>query len=271
LAQSDPAHGIASYEIDCEGTTEFTKENSLRNAVPENQVELSATVIPGQQITSERLLLGLGADYHTQLDTYASIIKQIHHARVSAAAPMGWWSWTAYYSAITQDLVVTNAEWLANNLKSFGYNFLLVDEGYSIERGDYLTPNPQRFPDGMERLEKKVSGLGLLPAVWTAPFEVSDKSWVFLNHPEWLVHNTAGKPILLGNILTDHLYVLDSTHPGAQEYLRKTYSTMVDKWGMRLIKLDFMEDSCIEGEHYRPGTLYGRQSAKRRFSTKTKV
>jgi len=254
LAQSDPAHGIASYEIDCEGTTEFTKENSLRNAVPENQVELSATVIPGQQIASERLLLGLGADYHSQLDTYASIIKQIHHARVSAPAPMGWWSWTAYYSAITQDLVVTNAEWLANNLKSFGYNFLLVDEGYSIERGDYLTPNPQRFPDGMERLEKKVSGLGLLPAVWTAPFEVSDKSWVFLNHPEWLVHNTAGKPILLGNILTDHLYVLDSTHPGAQEYLRKTYSTMVDKWGMRLIKLDFMEDSCIEGEHYRPGT-----------------
>jgi alpha-galactosidase len=52
---------------------------------------------------------------------------------------------------------------------------------------------------------------------------------VYLNHPEWLVHNTSGKPILLGNPLTDHLYVLDSTHPGAQEYLKQTYSTMVDK------------------------------------------
>jgi len=86
------------------------------------------------------------------MDTYASLIRDIHHARISAPAPMGWWSWTAYYSEVTQNLVVTNAEWLAMNLKSLGYKFLPVDEGYSIERGDYLTPNPDRVPDGIEKL-----------------------------------------------------------------------------------------------------------------------
>ena len=254
LADSSAAPKIASYEVDCAGTTELTKENSLRNARPEDQVELNVTLKPGQEVASERLLLSLSPDYRRQLDTYASIIKDLHHARVSAAAPMGWWSWTAYYSALTQDQALTNAEWLSGNLKAYGYNFFLIDEGYSIARGDYLTPNPEHFPGGMEKLEKQVTALGLVPGVWTAPFEVSDQSWVYRNHPEWLVHNAAGKPILLGKPLVDHLYVLDTTHPGAQEYLRKTYSTMVKKWGMRYIKLDFMEDSCIEGEHYLPNT-----------------
>lgn len=242
--------GMGSYEIDSAGTTELTKDNSLRDAPPEDLVELTVTVKPGKEIESERLLLSLGSDYHRQLDTYASIIKVLHHARVSAPAPMGWWSWTAYYTALTQDEALTNARWLASNLKSFGYKFFHIDEGYSIARGDYLTPNPERFPDGMKKLESKIAGLGLIPGVWTAPFEVSDRSWVYLHHPEWLVHNTAGMPIPLAN----HLFVLDTTHPDAQEYLKKTYLTMVLQWGLRYIKLDFMEDSCIEGEHYRPNT-----------------
>lgn len=53
---------------------------------------------------------------------------------------------------------------------------------------------------------------------------------------------------------SDELYVLDTTHPGAQEYLRQTYSTLVKDWGIRYIKLDFMEDSAVEGFYHRPNT-----------------
>ena len=98
---------------------------------------------------------------------------------------------------------------------------------------------------------------GLVPGIWTAPFEVSERSWVYQNHPDWLVHNAKDEPIHIGwvtNHNTTVLYVLDATNPGAQDYLRKTYETLVRNWGIRYIKMDFMDDTAIEGKYYRPNT-----------------
>jgi alpha-galactosidase len=251
------AAAIANYEADDNGTSEFTKEWSLRGAPPQDQIELSVSIAPGQELKSERLLLSLDSDYHRQLETYAHLIRDLHHARVSAPTPMGWWSWTAYYATLDEAKVLITAHWLAQHLKPLGYGFLHIDEGYAIGRGDYLTPDLKLFPNGMEPLEKKIAALGLTPAIWTAPFEVSNNSWVYKNHPEWLVKNGDGQPIRLPGADPpnhDRIYVLDATHPGAQGYLKTTYSTMAGKWGIRYIKLDFMEDSAIEGAHYKPNT-----------------
>ena len=99
-------------------------------------------------------------------------------------------------------------------------------------------------------------GLGLTPGMWTAPFEVSERSWVFQHHPDWLVKNAAGHPIHAGTVVDgkDALYIIDTTNPGAQAYLRTTYRTLVREWGIHYIKLDFMDDSAIEGYYYRPHT-----------------
>ena len=61
----------------------------------------------------------------------------------------------------------------------------------------------------------------------------------------------------------DPLYILDSTNPGAQQYLHTTYSTLAKDWGIRYIKLDFMDDSAIEGNYYRPNTTALRGPADR--------
>ncbi len=102
----------------------------------------------------------------------------------------------------------------------------------------------------------RVEGQGLKFGLWVAPFQVSERSWVYEHHPDWLVHNLAGEPIHTGKVSpkTDDLYALDTTNPGAQEYLRSTYRTLVKEWGARLIKLDFMDTSAVEGVHYRPNT-----------------
>jgi len=245
-----------SYEVDSTGTTELLKENSLLDSKEEDRVELSLPVASGATLSSERILFSVSNDYHDQLETYAHIIRDLHHARVTAPTPLGWWSWTAYYFGLNQGTALTNAEWLSQNLKQFGYNFVHMDEGYQYARGEYATPDAKLFPDGVDRFEQKVVAQGLTPGIWTAPFEVSERSWVFEHHPEWLVHNAKGNPIHIGLVAEekDHLYALDTTHPGAQEYLRKTYSTLVNEWGIRYIKMDFMEDSAIEGYYHVPNT-----------------
>lgn len=250
---------ISGYEVDSTGTTELTKQNSLREAPAEDQIELSLPVDANGDLCSEPLLISIGADYHEQLESYGRAIRQLHHARVNGPSIAGWWSWTAYYFGLNQATALTNAEWLAQNLKDLGYTYFHIDEGYQYARGEYATPDVALFPGGVGALENQVRALGLTPGVWTAPFEVSERSWVYENHKDWLVHNAAGKPIHAGYVTggekrLDPLYVLDSTHPGAQQYLRTTYQTLTRDWGIRYIKLDFMEDSAIEGLYHKPHT-----------------
>jgi hypothetical protein len=250
---------ISSYEVDSAGTTELAKENSLKESSAEDQIELSLPVAPNADLPSEPLLISTGTDYHQQLEAYGGIIRQLHHARVKAPAIAGWWSWTAYYFGLDQGTALTNAQWLTENLKNLGYNFFHIDEGYQYARGEYMTPDAGLFPAGMSVLEGKVRALGLTPGLWTAPFEVSERSWVYENHQDWLVHNAAGKPIHAGWVIRgkaklDPLYILDCTQPGAQDYLRTTYTTLTKDWGIRYIKLDFMDDSAIEGFHHKPNT-----------------
>jgi alpha-galactosidase len=247
---------LAGYEVDSSGTTELEKENSLQNSAAADQIQLSLPVAPGAELSSERLLFSVSRDYHEQLEAYGSLIRQIHDARVSAPPLMGWWSWTAYYFGLNAGAAVTNAEWEAEHLKSFGYDVFHIDEGYQYARGEYATPNAILFPDGMAPIYYKAHGLGLVPGIWTAPFEVSERSWLYEHHPDWLIKNAAGKPIPAGSVVDnkDQLYMLDCTNPGAQDYLRKTYSILVHQWGIRYIKLDFMDDSAIEGYYYKPHT-----------------
>jgi hypothetical protein len=245
---------VDSYTVDATGTTEVAKKGVLEKVPPQNQVELSLSVPPGQELASERLLFSTGSDYHQQLQGYGEAVKLLNHARVTSEAPAGWWSWIPYYAGITGGLTLTNSEWLAEHLAKYGYQFVLIDEGYQYARGEYATPNAAQFPGGMLALSRRICDLGLRFGVWTAPFEVSGRAWVYQHHKEWLVRNAAGEPIQIVQPSVEPLYVLDTTHPGAQEYLRQTYRTMVREWGVRYIKLDFMDDSAIEGFHYRAGT-----------------
>ncbi len=253
---------ITGYEVDSTGTTELAKENSLRTSPQEDQIELSLPVEAGESLASEPLMASLSSDYHAQLESYGEAVRQLHTARVSAPTPIGWWSWTAYYFGLTEGPALTNAEFLAAHLRDSGYNFFHIDEGYQYARGDYTSPVANKYPHGIKNLEDQVQSLGLTPGIWTAPFEVSDRSSVYANHKEWLVHNAKGQPIPAGWVTEppdtatnqDQLYVLDTTNPGAQQYLRDTYTTLTRDWGIRYIKLDFMDDSAIEGYYYRANT-----------------
>jgi hypothetical protein len=243
-----------SLEIDSTGSTELMVDNSLKNSPAEDRIALNLPLPPGGELKSETMLFSVSRDYHNQLETYGRLVHDLHHARVDAPTPMGWWSWTACYFGLSQGVARTNAEWLAQQLRPLGYKFLHIDEGYSYARGEYLTPDANAFPDGLAAFEHQVLQLSLTPGLWTAPFEVSERAWVYQKHPEWLVHNANGAPIHLGKASGDkeQLYALDTTHPGAQQYLRETYQTMARAWGVRYIKLDFMDDTLVEGFHHQP-------------------
>jgi alpha-galactosidase len=259
-SSSSDGPGIASYTVESTGTTEIQAtdpESGLREGPAENLIELSVPLPAGESVASERVMFAAGNDYYSQLDNYGAVIRELHQSRVSADNMLGWWSWTAFYTKITQGTALTNAQWLAEHLSGLGYDYFHIDLGYGYSRGEYATPNASQFPRGMLDLTHRICRLGLKVGVWTAPFEVGERAWIYEHHKDWLVHNAHGDPISIGEaeeVKGEHLFVLDATHPDAQEYLRQTYRTLVREWGARYIKLDFMDNTAIEGYYYRPNT-----------------
>ena len=247
-------------QSDSTGTTEIQAtdpESGLREGPAENLIELNVPLSAGESITSERVMFAAGSNYYSQLDNYGAAIRDLHHARVSSDNLLDWWSWTAFYTKITQGTALTNAQWLAEHLKPLGYDYFHFDLGYGYSRGEYATPNASQFPRGMWDLTRRISRLGLNIGVWTAPFEVGERAWIYEHHQDWLVHDAHGDPISIGDaeeVKGERLFVLDVTHPDAQEYLRQTYRTLVREWGARYIKLDFMDNTAIEGYYHRPNT-----------------
>jgi hypothetical protein len=93
---------------------------------------------------------------------------------------MGWNSWDSYGRTITEAQIRANADWMAKNLKRFGWTYVVVDEGWYVlnpeaEPKDYkfqlsvdgrFTPAPARFPSaaadvGFKPLSDYVHSLGL--------------------------------------------------------------------------------------------------------------
>jgi hypothetical protein len=257
-SSSPDGPSVASYTVDSTGTTEIQAtddESGLREGPSENLIELNVPLPAGESMTSERVMFAAGRNYHSQLDAYGAVIRELHHSRVSTDNMLGWWSWTAFYTKITQGTALTNAQWLAEHLKVLGYDYFHFDLGYGYSRSEYATPNASQFPDGMWNLTQRICRLGLKVGVWTAPFEVGERAWIYEHHKDWLVHNAHGDPISIGKaeeVEGERLFVLDATHPDAQQYLRQTYRTLVREWGVRYIKLDFMDNTAIEGYYHRP-------------------
>ena len=251
---------IATFTVDSTGTTEIhatEEESGMRGGPRENLIELNLPLPNGESISSERLMFAVGSDYHAHLENYGIAIRQLHHSRIPEDNMLGWWSWTAFYMKITEGNTFTNALWQAQHLKSLGYDYFHFDFGYGYARADYVVPNASKFPHGMRSLLQQIQQLGLKVGIWTAPFEVGERSSVYQNHKDWLVHNAKGDPIPVTTdeeVPTERLFVLDATNPAAQEFLRQTYRTLVREWGVKYIKLDFMDNTAIEGYYFRPHT-----------------
>ena len=97
--------------------------------------------------------------------------------------PMGWNSWDCFGTNVTEQEVKNNADFIAKNLKQFGWEYVVVDLGWygpEINNHNYktenipqlideygrLTPDPIRFPSsvngaGFKPLADYVHGLGL--------------------------------------------------------------------------------------------------------------
>lgn len=172
--------------------------------------------------------------------------------------PAGWCSWYFYFTKVTEADVRENLAVLAADGRdgpTFGCEYLMVDDGHQAAIGDWLTTN-EKFPGGMAAVAEAITAEGFDAGIWWAPFLASSRSQVATEHPDWLVRDRRGRPILgllnPGWGLTTPMRVLDTTHPEVLDHLAHVAATIGDEWGYAIQKLDFLYAAALPGVRHDP-------------------
>lgn len=152
-----------------------------------------------------------------------------------------WCTWYAYYDGITEQLLNKDIAALAD----LPFSVVQVDDGWHQAVGDWH-PN-EKFPSGMRALTERITAAGMTAGLWLAPFITLPDSAVAREHPEFLLRDAAGAPVVAGYNWGVGYWALDLTHPGVQEHLSQLIHRVVHDWGFRYLKLDFINAGAVPG------------------------
>lgn len=209
--------------------------------------------VPHQgSIVMEPLVLFAGVEVEEALRDWARIVaaESPLQPRVPAQRLTGWCSWYNLYAAITEDNILEHlsAARTYREAHQVPLDIFLIDDGFTPEMGDWLDVKPQ-FPRGMAPLIGDIRQAGFTPGLWIAPFMVGNRSRLYRDHPDWVVKDRrTGGPLAQMTFYgefrwhkrSEEYYILDVTHPDAEDYIRQVFRTWAKGWGTAYFKTDFM-------------------------------
>jgi len=185
---------------------------------------------------------------------------------LAARPPMGWNSWDGYGTTINAEQFKSNAKWMAEHLKPFGWEYVVIDmewfvtnptpEGnskssvYALDANGRYIPAENRFPSsaggqGFKPLGDYVHSLGLKFGIHI--LRGIPKKAVEANSPIAGTNYRATEAADTSEACpwNPDNYGADASKPAAQAYYDSIAALYTD-WGVDLIKVD-----CISSHPYR--------------------
>jgi alpha-galactosidase len=186
--------------------------------------------------------------------------------------PMGWNSWDCYGPTVVEAEVKANADYMAEHLKKFGWQYVVVDIRWYVENdraGGYNEDNPILVLDEYGRLT---------PALNRFPSAANGKGFKPLGdyiHSKGLkfgIHMMRGIPVIAVKKNTPimgssakaqdiystenqcfwlkDMYTIVAGKPGAQEYYNSLFQ-LYASWGLDFVKVDDLSGRTAEIEMVR--------------------
>jgi alpha-galactosidase len=128
---------------------------------------------------------------------------------------------------------------LAEESAAVGAERFVVDDGWFVGRRDDTTSlgdwevDPDRWPEGLEPLAKRVRELGMDFGLWFEPEMINLDSRLAVEHPEWIFDAGHGP-----GLPSRHQHVLDLGHPDAYAFVRDRMSALIGELGIAYVKWD---------------------------------
>ena len=190
---------------------------------------------------------------------------------VAATPPMGWNSWDSYGRTLNEESIKANAKWMAQHLKRFGWEYVVVDEGWYLANldakgnvdhirfemdgyGRYV-PVPARFPSAgrdftFKPLADYLHSLGLkfgIHIIRGIPREAVVRNLPIAGSSFHAAEAADTSDLCPWN---KYNYGLNPFHPAAQAYydsLARQYAA----WTVDFIKVDCISDHPYKGAEIR--------------------
>jgi len=179
-------------------------------------------------------------------------------SEMALRAPMGWNSWDCYGAAVTEDIVRQNAKFMAEHLKQYGWEYVVVDiQWYESQAGSHeyrpftelcmdewsrLIPAENRFPSsaggkGFGPLAEYVHSLGLKFGIHI--MRGIPRQAVHQNCPIKGTDKTARQVAKTASICywNSDMYGVDPNKDGARAYYDSIFE-LYASWGVDFIKCD---------------------------------
>ncbi len=218
---------------------------------------------PGQSFQTPEAVMVYSAEGLTGM-------SQVYHQLYRRRLARGVWrdrprpilinNWEATYFDFDEEKLLR----LARTAARAGIELFVLDDGWFGARtsdraglGDWV-PNPERLPQGIGGLARKIRQLGLSFGLWIEPEMVNPDSDLYRAHPDWIISDPDHFACLSRN-----QYVLDFSRPEVVEHIYKQISAVLRESGAEYIKWDM--NRCISECFSRAlpaeqqGTLYHRQ------------
>lgn len=224
-------------------------------------IELENTITDSVKLP-EIKITGNG-NLQEQLRFAAKEIGAQMNARTPKDPSYMWCSWYYDYYNFSMDQLESYLKGFESWEYAHDLKYIQIDNCYLPSLGDWLLPN-HRFPNGLKPAFDLIKSYGYRPAVWVGIFMVGNRSTLYREHPDWILHDLDGKPVVelefygeerLFGCPDEEYYVLDTSHPDALAYVGEVFRTMKE-WGAELFKTDFMlwgiKDST-KVKRYTPG------------------
>ncbi len=180
------------------------------------------------------------------VDYTAAVARQMRARVPSTPPPAQWTHWYHYFQSITEKLFIDNMNTIDRISSIIPFKIVQLDDGYQSAWGDWTVCNA-KFPNGLEHLSKTIRERKYTSGLWLAPFVVDPRSKTAREHPDWLVKDDKGKPIISGYFYDFYGNALDLSQPEVQEHVRNLLDTIAHKWGFGFVKTDFVYAGALPG------------------------
>jgi alpha-galactosidase len=217
------------------------------------------------------LPLVLSQCQHKTAPAISDISEPLFH-KWAPTPPMGWNSWDCYGPTVVESEVKANADYMAEHLKKFGWEYIVVDIRWTVENdksGGYNQEDPiftmdeyGRFTPAINRFPSAANGNGFKPLA----------DYIHSKGLKFGIHIMRGIPVIAVNKNTPILgsnaraqdiysaegqcrwlrdmYTIVAGKQGAQEYYNSLFQ-LYASWGVDFVKADDLSDHTLEIEMVR--------------------
>lgn len=227
--RSIPLHETSWSAVGTTKTLYRLIRHKLRDRLPYNEGYESHTIMSLLSGVQSRLKA-------SPIESWVDPTEKL--SRPSRPAPTGWCSWHAFGTQISESIIMAQAREAVR--LGLGLKCILIDDGWCSHWGDWLSPDPQKFPDGIAHVVRELKAMGLDVGLWWAPLMATESSTLYREHPDWFISDLEGtKSTVFDMMIRNKRRVLDYQNPSVRAYL-DTCMREFESWGVTLMKNDFL-------------------------------